>query len=168
MRNIHECQMLVTRADILSNVEFYLLGHKDHYHWLCCEHLNPIIEGCHGVKKNHNHWIIWNECIQQFTDSGLMSFLKRAANKWRKEEPEKEAHNNRFFNHQRVKNLQSLLIYFQTSPRKIIWERSKVPEEVREFIEAIPEKAHQRLGKHYYRQSQLQLGKHYYRQKTLA
>ena len=122
MRNIHECQMLVTRADILSNVEFYLLGHKDHYHWLCCEHLNPITEGCHGVKENHNHWIIWNECIQQFTDSGLMSFLKRAPNKWRKEEPEKEAHNNRFFNHQRVKNLQSLLIYFQTSPRKIIWE----------------------------------------------
>ena len=92
----------------------------------------------------------------------------------------------------RVKNLQSLLIYFQASPRKIIWERSKVPEEVREFIEAIPEKAHQRmkdyikgrdglkpathqptdpvgqLGKHYYRQSQLQLGKHYYRQKTLV
>ena len=51
MRNVHECQTLVTRADRYANVDLYLNNHRDQYYWLCCEHLNPKDEGCHGSKK---------------------------------------------------------------------------------------------------------------------
>ena len=110
----------------------YLLHHKDQYHWVCIEHSNPDKDGCHGVKDDHHRWIIWNEVYQEFTDSSLMWFLKRAANKWRKEESKGGSHNNRFFNHQQVKNLQSPLIYFSAAPREILYQRSKIPDEVKE------------------------------------
>ena len=143
MKNVHECQMLVTRADCYANVDLYLNQHKDHYYWLVCEHLNPDADGCHSVKSDHHHWIIWNECHQRFTDSGLMSFLKRAANKWRRQENAPDT--SRFFNHQRVKNLQSMLIYFSTGVRTILWDRSNVPDTVKEMAESVPEKARMRM-----------------------
>ena len=152
MRNVHECQTLVTRADCYANVDLYLNNHREQYYWLCCEHFHPEDEGCHGVQENHYHWIIWNQCHQQFTDSGPMSFLKRASNKWRKEEHASD--NSRFFNHQRVRNLQSMLIYFSAGVRQILWQKSNVPDEIKQIVESIPEKVHQRLGKHYYRQKE--------------
>ena len=134
---------MVTRADCLANVELYLNQHKDQYYWLLCEHSNPERDGCHGVKEDHHHWMVWNECHQQFTDSGLMSFLKRAAGKWRRQENAPDT--SRFFNHQRVKKLQSMLIYFSAGVRTILWNRSNVSDVIKEMVESIPEKAHLRM-----------------------
>ena len=137
MINVQECQTLVTRADTLANVELYLNNHHDQYHWLCCQHSNPDKEGCYGVKEDHHHWIIWNECVQRFIDSGLISFLKREDNKWRRDKPMENSHNNRFFSHKRVKNLQTMLIYFSEESMEIQWQRSKVPDEIKVLLRTI-------------------------------
>ena len=63
MRNIHEVQTMVTRADVLANVELYPNIHCDQYHWLCNEHFNSEKEDYHGVQNDHHHWLVWNEHI---------------------------------------------------------------------------------------------------------
>ena len=137
MENVHECQMLVTRADWYTYVDLYLNQHKDHYYWLVCEHLNS--DECYSIKSEHHHWIIWNECHQRFTDSGLILSLKHAGIKRRRQENAPDT--SPFFNHQRVKNLQSMLIYFSTGGPTILWGRSNVPDTVKEMTKSIQEKA---------------------------
>ena len=52
MRNVHECQTLVTRADTLANVELYLNNHHDQYHFREVDG-NPMakVESC---RRNQN------------------------------------------------------------------------------------------------------------------
>ena len=38
-----------------------------------------------------------------------------------------------------------MLIYFTAGVRQILWERSSVPDEIKEMVEKIPEKAHLRM-----------------------
>jgi transcriptional regulator with PAS, ATPase and Fis domain len=71
----------------------------------------------------------------------LNSFLKRSARFWLRDFPK----NGRYYNHEKVKNLSSILLYLKTPPRTIIWTDSETTVEQREFVEGLTEKAGKRM-----------------------
>jgi hypothetical protein len=135
MEKLNKCEALVTLASWYDSVKGYLDRNQQNYSWVVSSHESE--DGCHGVMKPHHHWVIWWE-EGVFSNTALVSFLKRKA---RKERNDGETQNGRFYNHEQVRKLRSILMYMNNAPRSILWGESNCVEEIKTMVDEIPERA---------------------------
>jgi hypothetical protein len=142
METLNKCEALVTLGTWYESIKFYLDKNQANYSWVVAKHDSE--DGCHGVMKPHHHWVIWWE-EGVFSNTALVSFLKRKA---RKERNDGETQNGRFYNHEAVRKLRSILMYMNNGGRSILWGESNYCEEVKKMFDEIPERAIDDMAKY--------------------
>ena len=140
MESLETCETLVTRYEHFDAVLSFLDKHKNQYSWVVAEHKNADESHCHGVKHDHHHWIIWWSSAQQWSDTSLVSFLKRKSRVWLAENKDSDPHTNRCYSFEAVRKLKSILMYMNTAPRKIRWDQSMCVDDIKEMVENFSEK----------------------------
>jgi hypothetical protein len=156
MESIRKCEALVTDAQIFENVKLYLEKNQENYAWCVSKHGEQRESTCHEVKGVHHHWIIWWRSNAIFSNTALVSFLKRQGRKL----GQKTRNDGKIYAHQKVRKLESLLTYMQAEGREMLWGESNCAEEIRAMADNISEQARKRMNEYIAKRD---AGKHVFR-----
>ena len=114
----YRCYSLITDSDLYETTLDYLKRNNREYSWLVSEHiLEPRF--C-DVRGSHHHWVVWTTLECYFSDTGLISRIKRKAMSMRR----RSGNPYPMYSTRGISNVQDYIKTMDTAPLKLLMSDS--------------------------------------------